>query len=482
MKHCLHSPILHARYPSSRMGRCHYGGFSLVELLVVIAVIVILIALLLPAISASRASSRIAKCASQLSEIGKALRPAGVQRVMGAHAQWTTALAPYLGDGKVLHCPDHYEQPVAVSYGLNTRADRMSGGDSQRIVALDYKQSQANVVGPLGSDDWPAVVAPRHLGQLNVLYFDNSVRSRRPDAVDPRVCRIYDEAWRPIRDFNLLKPGCTADVSLSSADTTAGGTTQVGTTTSGASTGGTSTSSTTGGTTSSTTGGTTTGGGCTFEGHYDFGTSSSPLAAGYTRVTHATVYAGAFGWQAGAAGLGSLDRSSCSDPLKRDMNYLEQGTFSVAVPNATYSVTVTLGDWTTAREQMGVSLEGIQVDAVDTAAMAPVSKTYSATVFDGTLDLKLEDKEGSSPYVTILGLDIVCVSTSCEGLVAEYRGPATVDFTGPIAFSGLIRTSIIPAAMPTVIPSGPAPAGSPILSRNGASGPSPAAMLLPRFR
>ncbi|MCE9551973.1 MAG: hypothetical protein K8T91_01160 [Planctomycetes bacterium] len=233
----------------------------MVELLVVIAVIVILIALLLPAINASRASSRTAKCLSQLSEVGKALHGAGIERITASSATWTTALAPYLDHaGSLLHCPDDFERPTAVSYGLNTRTYRMSGGDSQRIMALDYKQPQANVVGPQGTDDWLTSVPARHRGQLNVLYYDNSVQLRRPDAIDPRICRIHDETWRPLRDSKLIKPGCTSDVSLvTPVATTTGSSTTTTTTTTGTTTAGGTT--TTGSTTSATTtGGTTTGG------------------------------------------------------------------------------------------------------------------------------------------------------------------------------------------------------------------------------
>ena len=249
-------------------------AFTLVELLVVVAVIVILIALLLPAVSASRASARAAQCTMQLEQIGAALTKADLTRVAAVPSLWTAKLAPYLDDaGKVLRCPDDLPAvgtPVTLSYGINSRAFRFGGGDSTKLVALDYKAGVTNVVGPQGNDDWNATSAPRHRGQINVLLVDGSTQRFPSSQLDPRVCEIHDRLWRPTRDYVLLKPGCTAEVGLSptpgttsttttGASTTGGSTTTTGggSTTGAASTGGSTTGATsTGGTT---TGGSTTG-------------------------------------------------------------------------------------------------------------------------------------------------------------------------------------------------------------------------------
>jgi hypothetical protein len=143
--------------------------------------------------------------------------------------------------------------------------------------------------------------------------------------------------------------------------------------------------------------------------HLDFGTASSPVASGYTQVTQSTNYGAAqgYGWQSGA--IVGLDRGTGTD-LTRDLNYTSIGTFAVDVPNGSYSVTLTTGDMGAAQhDQMGIFLEGTQVDTVSTAAGQIVTRTYTVTVADGQLNLQMKDLGGSDPNITIEGLDVVPV-------------------------------------------------------------------------
>src|SRR5690349_7109433 len=101
-------------------------GFTLVELMIVIAVIVLLLALLLPAVQGARESARLNQCANNLRQLGLELKGYQKRGTPLPVNTWATSLAPYLrSDGQVLHCPDHFQSPGSVSYGMNSRYNRM---------------------------------------------------------------------------------------------------------------------------------------------------------------------------------------------------------------------------------------------------------------------------------------------------------------------------------------------------------------------
>jgi prepilin-type N-terminal cleavage/methylation domain-containing protein/prepilin-type processing-associated H-X9-DG protein len=89
------------------------GGFSLVELLVVIAVIGVLVGLLLPAVQATREAARRLQCANQLKQMGLALHnyhdtlrsfPSGV--VFPNRTFWSGSLLPFLEHGNLFETLD----------------------------------------------------------------------------------------------------------------------------------------------------------------------------------------------------------------------------------------------------------------------------------------------------------------------------------------------------------------------------------------
>jgi hypothetical protein len=140
--------------------------------------------------------------------------------------------------------------------------------------------------------------------------------------------------------------------------------------------------------------------------HFDFGTTGSPVASGYTRVTEQTRYSSGlhYGWLSGT--IDSRDRLTGSD-LNRDFDFTTQGTFAVDLANGTYNVTLTVGDNDWPQTTMGVSFQGTQVDSFSVAAGQYAQKTYSVTVSNGQLDLGLAGLAGSGSIARINGLDIL---------------------------------------------------------------------------
>jgi prepilin-type N-terminal cleavage/methylation domain-containing protein/prepilin-type processing-associated H-X9-DG protein len=108
--------------------------------------------------------------------------------------------------GQVVHAGLAFPQSVTVpnspysSYGINARARVMRPGDGGKVLMLEYHKTIANVVGPSAPDVWSAQVAPRHVGVLNVLFYDGHVEGRSPEEIDPRVTRLQDLYWRPLDD------------------------------------------------------------------------------------------------------------------------------------------------------------------------------------------------------------------------------------------------------------------------------------------
>ncbi len=62
-------------------------------------------------------------------------------------------------------------------------------------------------------------------------------------------------------------------------------------------------------------------------------------------------------------------------------------------------------------DQMGVFLEGSQVDTVSTAAYEVISTTYRVTVSDRQLTLRLQNLGGSDPMTVLNGLEVIRVQS-----------------------------------------------------------------------
>ena len=119
-----------------------------------------------------------------------------------------------------------------------------------------------------------------------------------------------------------------------------------------------------------------------------------------------------YGWLSGT--IDSRDRGALAGTtaLTEDFDMTPSGTFAVNVPNGTYNVTVTLGDACYAHGPMTVSLQGMQVGSVSTAADQFAVKTYQVAVTTGQLDLGLVNAGSSGDQVCIDGLTIATATTT----------------------------------------------------------------------
>jgi hypothetical protein len=144
---------------------------------------------------------------------------------------------------------------------------------------------------------------------------------------------------------------------------------------------------------------------------FDFGTASSPVAAGYTKVTPTNTYSAGtgFGWLSVVSQpVGATDTNvpSVTSPLLTDFNSSSDATFVVDLPNGYYDVSVTLGDAVSDHKQMAVFAEGQLRANVSTGAGAgeePFStKTFRAVVTDGQLTLRFQSQAGQPVAVNAI--------------------------------------------------------------------------------
>lgn len=133
---------------------------------------------------------------------------------------------------------------------------------------------------------------------------------------------------------------------------------------------------------------------------FDFGTSTSPVASGYSKVTEATAYtSGGFGWT-DTSGLESRDRNSSGDDLKRDfvMNSSSPRTFKVDLPNGSYSVNIIMGDNDFAHDNMVVKANGTtMLGDVDTSQGGFAANTFNVSVSGGSMTFEFSDAGGTDP-------------------------------------------------------------------------------------
>jgi prepilin-type N-terminal cleavage/methylation domain-containing protein len=199
-----------------RRGRS--GGFSLIELIVVIALIAVLVGLLVPAVIRSRESAKTIQCASQLRQLGQAFANyaahfdghlpywSGWHVAGGAPGGdgtgedepgpgWTEQLAPFFvpPTSSVYNCPAFVEG-YPINYFLSSRYVRQHGRRS--LLLGEIKQSSDFV---LSGDTTGGHLYPPSFGWAP-LYTTNDCD--KDDAVQPALLFHGEE-----HGFNVHRAG-----------------------------------------------------------------------------------------------------------------------------------------------------------------------------------------------------------------------------------------------------------------------------------
>ena len=145
---------------------------------------------------------------------------------------------------------------------------------------------------------------------------------------------------------------------------------------------------------------------------FDFGTATSPVETGFTRVTNTDNYSPTIGFGWTGTVENALDRGPSLSDVERDFVFTRTtANFLLDVPNGNYTVTVRLGDRNAARFDMEVSLEGAVVDLVDTNAGMFHVMTYTVNVTDGQLDVGFQQL-GNAVTINSIEVDEASGSSS----------------------------------------------------------------------
>ena len=124
---------------------------------------------------------------------------------------------------------------------------------------------------------------------------------------------------------------------------------------------------------------------------FDFGTTESPVAKGYTRVTPLTRYSVELGhgWMSGNTVTAEDHPGPGTNVLNEDFNGTQDATFVVDLPNGHYTVYFTSGDKAAAHVKQKFYLENVLHLIVTTQKGKFISPNYRVRVTDGRLDLRV---------------------------------------------------------------------------------------------
>ncbi|PRZ06288.1 fibronectin type 3 domain-containing protein [Isoptericola sp. CG 20/1183] len=129
---------------------------------------------------------------------------------------------------------------------------------------------------------------------------------------------------------------------------------------------------------------------------FDFGSTSSPVSDGHTRVAHTTLYDDGAGY--GLSRQVAVRDRGAPDDLRRDFT-VGTTTFSTDVPDGTYWVTVVSGDQIAAN-YTELAVEGADEGTLEAGAGEFATWAGVVTVDDGRLDLEVA-RDGRINGVTV---------------------------------------------------------------------------------
>ncbi len=153
------------------------GGFTLIELMVVISIIVLLIALLLPALAAAKADAESVACASNERSMGQAMQQyvqtwkgfyPGTEVVDGPAAAsnnfccWVPRLMTMMGPGsaKLFYCPARNINMQYLGYMITFTGPNVPVGYARGSILEGFGYHEAQQVLYLGGN-WQAVSGPQ---------------------------------------------------------------------------------------------------------------------------------------------------------------------------------------------------------------------------------------------------------------------------------------------------------------------------------